>query len=231
MKLASLLPVILFSAASLHAQYTPPNQDANQSFGVAGMEGLGTGSSPADQKLAAAAQKLTADLEHAVSRCPIAMEARQGGGLHMLRAKDGKPSAPALTPTLTLRDKKRIVSANVTAHGYAAAHGAVPLETSGPDESPDGRIHLHSDATTSRPDDNFVQGPGNRPRITSTLTVQLGHEDTGEDSAELRLPGFASLSTIQLNSVTYSDGTIWNIPALYGCSAAPSPLMLVSATH
>ena len=60
------------------------------------------------------------------------MDARQGGGLRILRArKDGKPLQPGMTPTLNLRGPggKHIASASITAYGYSAPKGATPLQT------------------------------------------------------------------------------------------------------
>ena len=232
MKLASILPLIFLTAVGLHAQSTPPSQSANQSFGVAGMEGLGPGSNPTDQKLTAEAQKLiAADLEHAVSRCAIGMFARQGGGLHVLRAdKDGQLTQPALEPSLTLHgpNGKRIVSAAITARGYGAPQGATPLQTSNSNNT-------HDDlggSLVAKPVNktNLTNSPDQRPRLTHALTVRFQPDGDSEFSADFRLPGFVVLETINLNSVTYADGSIENFDASI-CKASPSPIMLVAATH
>ncbi|MGA2251297.1 hypothetical protein [Terracidiphilus sp.] len=231
MKPASFLPIILLCAASLHAQNTPPNQSANQSFGVAGMEGLGAGNNPTDQKLSAAAQKLTADLEHAVNRCPISMEARQGGGLHILLAdKDGQATQPAMEPSLTLRgaNGKRIASAAITAHGYGAPKGTTPLQTS----TSNGTHDDLGGSLVVRPVNkmNLTNSPDQRPRLTHALTVRFQPDGDSEFSADFRLPGFVVLETISLNSITYADGSIENFDASI-CKASPSPIMLVSTTR
>ncbi|WP_058188334.1 hypothetical protein [Terracidiphilus gabretensis] len=225
MKPALFLPVILLYAASLHAQYTPPHQNANQSFGVAGMEGLGTSSNPIDQKLTAEAQKLAAaELEHAVSRCPIAMEARQGGRLHILRAqKDEKTSSqPFMSPSLTLHNPQdqRIVSASVTALGSGPNKGTTLLQA---------RERKHDDDDSPGEFLYRVPNPDSSPRplLTRTLTVQFASGDNNTVSGDLYLPGFVLLDSITLNAVTFADGSTQSFASNSGCRATPSPLMLV----
>jgi hypothetical protein len=50
-------------------------------------------------------------------------------------------------------------------------------------------------------------------------------------SGDFRLPGFVVLDSVELNSVTYDDGTIWNVSAPQSCRAKPSPLMLVGGNN
>jgi hypothetical protein len=47
--------------------------------------------------------------------------------------------------------------------------------------------------------------------------------------ADLVLPGFSSVQSITLNSLTYSDGSTWNSFKGNACRVAPDPFMLVSA--
>jgi hypothetical protein len=216
MKSAALLSAIFLAAATLCAQQQPaapnsPPPDLKNSLDLKARNAL--------------------DLEHTVSRCAIGMFARQGGGLHILRAgKDGQPAQPAMEPSLTLHgtNGKKIVSATITAHGYGAPAGATPLQTnnqSGTHEDLGGSLVAHPVNKT-----NPTNLHDQHPRLSRTLTVKFQHDGDADFSGDFRLPGFAVLETIDLNSITYADGSIQNFDASV-CHVQPSPLMLVASGH
>ena len=165
------------------------------------------------EQLEAQAQKAL-DLERTVSRCPIAMDARQEGGLHMVRTQDGSkaPQQPAITPSLILTapQGRQILSATITAHGYAAPNGAIPLNVAG-------QAVLHS-------------GPVSRPELASTVTVKFESNGNGSFSGKFRLPGFTVLESVDLNAVTFADGSTWSFTSASGCHVQPDPFVLVSAS-
>ena len=225
MKSAALLPAILLAAAGLHAQqlitaqFTPPNQSSNQGFAVAGVAKCAT--DPATGKIVCT--PVASPQQPAINRCPIAMQARQGGGLRVERAQDGQtPAQPFLTPSLTLRNPKnsRIVSASVTAHGFGANNGATLLamreRKHNNDDSPDEFLyHVPS------------SGPPVPPFVTQTLSVKFTPSDDHAVSSEFSLRGFVTLRSIELNSVTFADGSVQNFASDSGCSVQPDLLMLV----
>ncbi len=166
------------------------------------------------------------DLEHSASRCPITMEARQGGGLHVLRAqKDEKTSSqPFMNPSLILHNPQdqHIVSASVTALGSGPTKGTTLLQA---------RERKHDDDDSSGEFLYRVPNPDSSPRplLTRTLTLQFASGDNNTVSSDLYLPGFVLLDSITLNSVTFADGSTQSFASNSGCRAAPSPLMLVGA--
>ena len=160
-----------------------------------------------------------ADLEHTASRCPIALTARQGGGLHFVRTKDGQTSPVEMTPSIILKQPagSRIVSASITARGNGASKGAMPLNTSDPVK-----------------DSLQLQLPPRSPQrqrasMTQTVTVKLNPDGDGNVIGEFRLPDFVVLESIQLNSVTFADGSVQNFASSSGCTVQPSLLVLVSS--
>lgn len=154
------------------------------------------------------------DLERTVSRCPIAMDARQEGGLHIVRAQDGSkaPQQPAITPSLTLTapQGRQILSATITAHGYAAPQSAMPLNIGA-------QAVLRSQPTA-------------RPELTSIVNVKFASNGDGSFSGKFRLPGFTVLESVDLNAVTFGDGSTWSFTSASGCHVQPDPFMLVSAS-
>ena len=145
-----------------------------------------------------------------VSRCPIGMHAMQGSSTQMLRADDGQVQH-LMTPTLTLapKDHRAIAKATVTARGYPIQAGTLDLVA-----------HL-IDPAHPQP---------KRKELEKTLTVKLSSAGTESNSfsAELQLPGFNILNSIELNSVTYADGSTWKIASQDDCRIAPDPLLLIA---
>lgn len=180
------------------------------------------------------------NLEHTVSRCPITMDARQEGGLHIVRAQDGSkaPQLPAITPTLTLTapQGRQILSATVTAHGYAAPKSAIPLEVQGrsfgvaemqgprssqsatPPETPNQSIVLTQPAQTPRPE------------LTRTVTVRFASNGDGSFSGHFRLLGVTLLESVDLNAVTFADGSTWSFTSASGCHVKPDLFLPVSSS-
>jgi hypothetical protein len=183
---AGCLALILFGSAGLVAQ--------QQAAPAAGPAGPQSGS-------------MTLVIPAPARPCTVAeMHATQGSSLQMMRAQNGE-SQPLMTPTLTLtpRDRRALLSATVTAHGYPAKPGTTPLVAQLVEKN----------------------HPPERQELTKTLTLKLLPSGTGSFSAQLQLPGFAVVKSIELNSVTYADGSTWKVTG-NGCSVAPDPLLLIS---
>jgi hypothetical protein len=141
------------------------------------------------------------------SDCPIDMRVRQVNGGSLRQAgKDGARAA-AFTARLRLllndarlsnQASPRLVEATVTVHG-----------TNGK-----GQI-LPADAKTDS-------------QVKKIVTVQLSANGEPEVSGDLMLPGFTSANMVELNSVTYDDGTVRKFSAAATCRVAPERLMEVS---
>ena len=151
-------------------------------------------------RLASAAQALAV-------RCPIALQAKQSGVAYnrqvtdgpSFKGIDGKDAGQRINLSVAARDDRRVVAASVTVHGYANK----------------GRI-----VQTLAADDN-----GDAVR---TVDVRFSGQAAGETSAELALPGFSGVTSVQLKSITYSDGSTWMLADAGACSVRVDPMMLVS---
>lgn len=126
----------------------------------------------------------------------------------MLRSADGD-SKPIMTPSITLKSKngKPLVAATVTVHGTPPASEVVPAVS----------------------DSAHNLDPKHRHEIANTVQLKLKDVGEGSYSGELTLSGFGVITTVDLKSVTYADGTSWKAPAKPECSVAPDPLLLISA--
>ena len=142
------------------------------------------------------------------SPCPVGMRVRQGIGTQMLQAKDGQRTrtfASRLRLNLfNFHEEKtsvEIVKATVTVRGLSGKAGMIPA--------------LGSDDRSSE--------------VTRTMTVSFVLDDDNSYWTDLVLPGFTSARMVNLESVTYADGSTWNFRDHMGwCQAAPDPLMLIS---
>jgi hypothetical protein len=70
--------------------------------------------------------------------------------------------------------------------------------------------------------------PSNAPDLWRTVDVALVLQGKGHASIELSLTHFTAIITsIDLDSVTYADGTQWQAPSAAACSTIPNVLMRI----
>jgi hypothetical protein len=60
------------------------------------------------------------------------------------------------------------------------------------------------------------------------MTVVFNEESNRGVTGQLVLPGFTSVTLIELEEITYQNGTVWRIGDQKACSVAPDLLMLIS---
>ena len=145
--------------------------------------------------------------------CPLGMDVKQGIGSRMMAVdKSGaKVEMFAARIRLLLRDRESdkpspndkpapsIVKARVTVHGLNSKERILPVDS-------------HSD-------DSGL--------LTKTFTVSMASWGEAEVSGDLLLPGFTAARMVDLESVTYADGSTWTVASPAACHAAPDMLMPV----
>ena len=102
------------------------------------------------------------------------------------------------------KSSERIVSATVTVHGSSGKGRILPLDSDS---------HRYWDL--------------NSAQLDRTLTVNLAAWGEPGVSGDFRLPGFVTTSRIDLQSVTYEDGSTWKLAGTETCRVAPDLLMRV----
>jgi len=149
-------------------------------------------------------QQATAQTSPKISTCPISLHAQQSSAAtrREVASRDTRPEgiAQSLHLTVTNPDSRRVVAANVTVHGFANKARLMQVMSS----------QNSSDAAKTM-DVRFSAGPGK------------------EVSADLRVPDLTAVSEIELNSVTYADGSTWKLTAGSSCSSWIDGFMLVSS--
>lgn len=144
-----------------------------------------------------------------VPGCPIGMSVHQrmGGSTLAVDANGTKRKVFAQRLRLFLNDLRpdsagqKIVSATVTVHGTSTKPRMQSLSSS----------------------------PGaSSGSMAKALHVDLSHWNEPGVSGDFLLPGFTSASRVDLESVTYDDGTVWKLSGNQTCRVAPDPLMLIN---
>jgi len=141
----------------------------------------------------------------AAGTCPIVMGADQGVWNRTVRVREGNKDriAPPFGQkiSLTLKDSqtKRILTATVRVDGLTGKDQV--LQTGGKTLNADG---------------------------TRKLTVKFVPQDDGAVSADLSLPGFTSVTSVELLEVSYADGSTWKVSASDLCRVQPNPMMLIT---
>lgn len=144
-----------------------------------------------------------------LSACPVSMTAKQGGLTEMIKTGQKPPEPQQYEPMpkpsqrihLILSGSgkgKQVTSATVTARGLSAR----------------GRM----DRTAS----------GGASDLRRTLDVTFTADEDNTVSAYVDLPAFTSVSSLQLESITYSDGSTWKVPDGRVCRVTPDPVMLIA---
>jgi hypothetical protein len=138
------------------------------------------------------------------ARCPVALQADHGRFFMERNIKDdgGAWTTQRIHLTMTNLLAQEIVGAQITVHGLSDKWKVVPL----------------ADGSQA-------------PDLSKTIEVALVVKGNGHASHDLALSRFSAVTAIDVNSVTYADGSNWAASAPGACSVAPDPFMLVSATR
>ena len=121
---------------------------------------------------------------------------------HRVAVQDGKPpESPAQRIHLILSSSTaaRIVAAKVLVHGQSA------------------RARITKAASSTK----------NDSELSRTLHVAFEPDAATSVAADLLLPGFTTVRSLQLQSLIYRDGSTWAVAGEQACHVVPDPLMLV----
>jgi hypothetical protein len=139
------------------------------------------------------------------SKCPVGLQVDRSGGLFAYKNAKVVPAEPAAPSSEQWFDlRMRNFSSHEIVNAEITAHGF----------SYKWRLIPVSAAT---------------PDIWKTMDVALDVRGNSSASRELSLGHFSTVRTIDVNSVTYADGSTWHAASPGACSVAPSLFMRVSA--
>jgi hypothetical protein len=138
--------------------------------------------------------------------CPVSLRAKQTAAGDLLAVDNSHPKGPAqrLHLILNSRDSRRITGATVTVRGLTAK----------------GRVTRALSALSSQDDASDA---------ARTLEVTFTPGLHGEVSGDLRIPDLTAVLTIDLDSITYADGSTWKLSPGKSCRTVPDPAMLIGS--
>ena len=137
--------------------------------------------------------------------CPVGLSVNHGSSFPA-RKTIGPSAAPAapveqrIQLTMTNLSSQEIVRAQITFHGLSDKWRYVPLP-----EAP-------------------------APDLTKRVEVTLDVRGNSHASSDLSLNRFTSVTSVDLDSLTYADGSTWEASS-GACSVVPDPFMLVTAAR
>jgi hypothetical protein len=141
--------------------------------------------------------------------CRVGLQVRHGGGLPIsvgaadLESHNGKvpPSVQNQGIHLTVSNPslRDVVGLEITVHGLSEKWRYVPMS-------------------------DMPQ----KPDFSKTLNVSLDVKGSGHASRDLFLNHFTAVTSVDLNSIKYADGSEWNAPSATACSVTPDLIMLVA---
>jgi hypothetical protein len=171
---------------------------------VSGQEATGR----PDAKIALAAPPMVSNR----SDCPMGLEVKHGPGLPMGMKADGPAingkglnSSSQRIPlfgiqlAMTNLSPQSIVSAEFVVHGFSDKSRYIPL------------------AEASHAAD-----------LLTTVNVALDVKGNGHASHDLALSRFTAITAVDVDSITYADGSTWRASSPGACSASPDLFMPVS---
>ena len=137
-----------------------------------------------------------------VAGCPIDMHASQSLWNHTIAVQKGLGSHKfGQRLSLVLKDTRRarITGATVRVHGLTGKNRM--LQTGD-----------RSDAAES----------------ATTIHLSFGPKNDNEAVGDLWIPGFTAVTNVELQEVSYSDGSVWRVSGLDICRVQPDPIMLIT---
>lgn len=146
--------------------------------------------------------------------CPLGMKATHQpavpASLNAGPAINGAPLVPRSSSAMAQRVRltmtnllpHKIVGAQFVVHGFSNKRRAINLQ-------------------------NAAQSPD----LAKTIDVVLEMKEKGEASRDLALSRFTAVTSIDLNSITYADGSTWHASSPDACSVTPDMMMLVASTQ
>jgi hypothetical protein len=135
--------------------------------------------------------------------CPVVLFAWQKADGEMIEVGESRPKGPAQRLHLTVEypASKAITRARITVHGFIAKARVAP--------------------TPAR--------SGSPAEASRTLDVVFRADSKGDSaSADLWVPGLTAVRTIDLDAVTFADGSSRSLVGRVACSIVPDPLMLIA---
>jgi hypothetical protein len=150
-------------------------------------------------------------LSQDATACPVGLEANHGSSYLARKTINGRDSDPGMTgqePGQRIRLKmtnqrlQDIASLEITVHGLSNRWRTIPLSTA-----------------------------PYKADLFKKLHLVLAVKPNANASSDLALNRFTTVTAIDLDAVTYADGSVWRASSPHSCTVVPSALMLASGSQ
>jgi hypothetical protein len=145
------------------------------------------------------------------TNCPVGLQVKHGPGLPMSRAAGPTINGKPLNPQAQIPDQNQgihLTLINLMPRSIVSAQFVV-----------------HGFSNKWR----YVPLSGADPDLARTVEVALDVKGNGEASRNLSLSHFTAITAVDVNAVTYGDGSTWRTSSPGACSVSPDLFMLVNA--
>jgi hypothetical protein len=146
------------------------------------------------------------------TNCPVGLQVKHGPGLAISRSADG----PSINGK-PLSGEVRVEDQNQGIH--------LTLINLLPQSIVSAQIVVHGFSNKWR----SVPLSGADPDLARKVDVALDVQGNGRASRNLSLSRFTAITAVDVNAITYADGSTWQTPSPGACSVSPDLFMLVSA--
>jgi hypothetical protein len=162
-----------------------------------------------DAKLASAPSPLHMDRIN----CPVGLEVKHATGLPTAISAQG----PAINGKAIPYGQVQIADQNLGIH--------LTLINLSPQSIVSAQVVVHGFSNKWR----YVPLSGADPDLARTVEVALDVKGNGQASRNLSLSHFTAITAVDVNGITYADGSTWRTASPGACSASPDLFMLVNA--
>ena len=138
--------------------------------------------------------------------CPVSLHADHGADGSILKVDKTRPKglAQLLHLMLVNPDARQIVAGDVTVRGISGKGRMTKTENSAADNS-----SIQAD-------------------VVRNLHVRFAPREGRNVAGDVWAAGMSAVLTVELNSVTFADGSLWRFAGRDGCRVTPDPLMLIA---
>jgi hypothetical protein len=170
--------------------------------------------------LAQNAASLTLARAHRTA-CPVGMEATHGRSLPVsMNASPAPPQGPAINGRALVPQPPRAPAINQQIHLVMTNFGSRDIVSA--------QFTAHGFSNKQR---TIYAGAAQVPDLSSTVNVVVDVKGNGHASSDLSLSHFTAVASIDLNSITYADGSTWHSTSPGACKVIPDMVMLIAATN
>jgi hypothetical protein len=140
------------------------------------------------------------------TNCPVGLQVKHGPGLTAKRNAEG----PAGNEKSKLPNRNQDIDLTLT--------------NLSPQSIVNAQLVVHGFSNKWR----YLPLSGADPDLATTVHVALDVKGNGQASRSLSLNRFTAITAVDVNSITYADGSTWRTTSAGACSVSPDLFMLVN---